>query len=313
MAGTQRGTMTRALRRSSPRTIRGARPPHRQRPGDEARQALPDPLRDRVLEGVAHELRVDEPEVRHAGGRAVRGQLGAQRAPQGLHPRLADRVGAGQHPVGERVDRGDDEHVAAAGDHVRQRRLDRPVDPAEVDLEHALPVVGVDGEDRAGGRGDPRVGQDDVDPAEGAGDLVDDRVQPLAVADVRRPGPRLRADGLRRPRRLVAVDVQQRDPRALARRPAGGVEPDPAGAAGDEQDAVAEVQGRRSGHRPSLPPARAQAVAGRDGAVGVRRRALGALVRVDTLPASTGSRVVAAPVELVEVAVDHPRAPGGPR
>ena len=65
-------------------------------------------------------------------------QLDPQRAPERLDPRLRRAVGAepggGQH--GRRG--GDEQQVAAALEHVRQRRADRPPDAEQVDVDRLL-------------------------------------------------------------------------------------------------------------------------------------------------------------------------------
>ena len=96
-----------------------------------------------MLVGVADHVGVDEAEVRAADGGALRRELLAQRVGERLRAGLRHRV-VGHHPAVQRGgQRGDDEHVAAALDDVRQRGLDGPVDAEQVDLDDALELVRV--------------------------------------------------------------------------------------------------------------------------------------------------------------------------
>ena len=105
---------------------------------------LADPAGGLLVEGVLDQFGVDPAEVGDAGAGAVRGELDPQRAAQRLDPRLGDGVGGVAHAVDEGVDGGDDDHLAAALDDLRQRRPDRAPDAEQVDLEDAFPFLAGD-------------------------------------------------------------------------------------------------------------------------------------------------------------------------
>ena len=146
---TQRGATTRAERRSTPRTIAsaarctgiGRRVPG----GQDLAQGGERPAGRRS----AHQ-RVDEAEVGDAGGRAVRAQLGAQRPAELLDRRLAHGVGRGERAGHERVQRADEQHVAAARGDVGQRSRTVCQVPWTCTAEDALEGGAVGGQD--GGR-----------------------------------------------------------------------------------------------------------------------------------------------------------------
>jgi hypothetical protein len=93
-------------------------------------------------------------------------ELDPQRPAELLHGGLADRVGARERAVGERVHRGDHDHLAAAARDLRQGGVHGAIDAEQVDLDHALERLWVHRADRSRRRGDPGVGDDDVEGAE---------------------------------------------------------------------------------------------------------------------------------------------------
>ncbi len=193
-------------------------------------------------------LGVDEAEVGDARAGAVLRELHAQRAPELLDRGLAHRVGNLADAVDERVHRGDHDDVPATAHDLRQRRVDRPVDAHQVDVEHALEGLAGHRAERRHARGDARVGDDHVEPAE----ALHRRRRPRAASRRDRSRPRrARTRGCRAPAppRLAAASASRstittagpaRDQRARGR------EADPPRPAGDERDLAAELVARHA-------------------------------------------------------------------
>ena len=145
-----------------------------------------------AVETLAHHLGVDEAEVRDARARAVLDELDAQRATELLDGGLTHRVGNQADAVGERVDRGDHDHVPSTADNLRQRRIDGPVDAHHVDVQHPLEALRGHRVEGRHTRCDASVGDDHVEPAEaidGGGDRLLHRAAIGHVAgEADRPG-----------------------------------------------------------------------------------------------------------------------------
>src|SRR5579875_3073968 len=212
-------------------------------PEQEAGQELLLPLPGALLECPLDHPRVHPPEVGHADPHPVRRKLDPQRPPERLHPRLGHRVGAGQRPVGERVDAGDEHQLPPPGDHRLKPGPDRPVDPEQVDLDHPLPLLGGHPPHRRRAGRDPRIGDHHVHPPEPlarGGDRPRDRrrVGHVRLQSDRAPGPEPR----RRLGHLPAVEVDERHRGSPAdeRAPAG--QADPPRPAGDHRHPPGQVE-----------------------------------------------------------------------
>ena len=94
--------------------------------------------------GAAHHVGVDPREVRDADVDAEVRDLRAQAVGERLDAGLARAVGRHERRVRDRRDGGDLQHVAAALDHVRQRRAHGAPAAEQVDLDDALPGGRVD-------------------------------------------------------------------------------------------------------------------------------------------------------------------------
>ena len=96
--------------------------------------------------------------MNHRRSGSVCGELDAKRPAELLDPRLADRVRAREGPIHERVDRGDEDHMPAAVDDLRQGRANGPPDAEQVDLDHPFERLRVDRGDLGGHVGRERLG-----------------------------------------------------------------------------------------------------------------------------------------------------------
>ena len=173
------------------------------------------------------------------------GEFDPQRPGELVDTCLAGRVGRVERAVDERVDRRDDEDVAAPLDHRRQCGADRAPLAEQVDVDGPLEFAGIDGQDRLRGRGDAGVGDHDVDAAEPGDRGVGGALQRVQVAHV----------GLERGRALAELGGQllqwfqppadQSYPRAARVGLAGDLGADAAGRAGDEHDTTVQLEARR--------------------------------------------------------------------
>jgi hypothetical protein len=223
-----------------------------------------DPRRDRVgRDPVGGQFQRDRVhEVPRAGlGRQV------SRADHGLDHRGRDRRGDDDSPGPSRA------HVAGGG-------ARRGEDPVEVDLDDPVPALVAVALERAVGRPcrpaaareadeawagiDPGVGKRDIEPAVHRRRFVDHAIQRGPVSHVRDRSPHVEPfaaepRGLRRDR--VAIDVDQRDPRAVSGKGLSAGEPQAAGPAGDDHAVPghARCRGKVHGHADSLTAGEATA------------------------------------------------------
>jgi hypothetical protein len=166
-------------------------------------------------------------------------QLSPQRAAELLDRGLGHRVGGGERAGHERVQRADQQDVAAPLDDVGQGGAHGVPAAEHVDGEHALEDGVVAGEHAGGGRLDAGVGDHHVEAAGAVAQLADGRLDRGAIRDVRhRPGrAQLGGPALQ----LGAVEVDQRGTGAArGERPRRG-ETDASGGPGDEHGAAREV------------------------------------------------------------------------
>jgi hypothetical protein len=109
-------------------------------------------------------------------------------------------------------------------------------DAGEIHVDHALPVLVGQLPDREGATGDPRVVDQDVQPApplHHAGHRV---VHVAGAGDIRGQGERAASDRPRRRLHRGAVLIEQGHPRAVGGEPGGDRQPDAPGGAGHERD-----------------------------------------------------------------------------
>src|SRR5581483_9926780 len=159
----------------------------------------------------------ERPELRHA----VRNEV-----PEALAARDRSRV--------------DDLPARALGDHLLRRLLRADDHAPGVDAHDLLEVLLVDLHEAARAI-HAGVVEDDVQLAEGVDGLPDHRLHLCAVGDVdadRLRFPAVGRDRLRDAARRVCVQVGHEDLAALARDRPAGCGPDPAGTAGDDDDAT---------------------------------------------------------------------------
>ena len=114
---------------------------------------------------VAHQVGVDPRRMHGADAHALVGDLEPQRVAERLDAGLRRRVGGQTRQHGERRRRGDDAHVAAARDDVRQGGGDGTDDADEVDVDRAHDDLDRAHRDRVVVR-HAGVRHDDVDAAE---------------------------------------------------------------------------------------------------------------------------------------------------
>jgi peptidyl-dipeptidase Dcp len=210
-----------------------------------------EPRRDRVCgDTVGGELERDRPhELTDAGLRGhVRG------ADHGLDSRRRER-------------RGHDDSSEAARPHVADCCTNRREHAVEIDVDHPVPaVVPVALErpvrytrtlpanptaDEARPWIDPRIRERDVQPSVDVGCTVDRRLQRGAIGHVRRDTADVEAVALqagRLGRNPIAIDVDQRDARAVGRQHLSVGEADTAGTAGDDHTKAGHVKSREDVH-----------------------------------------------------------------
>jgi hypothetical protein len=205
------------------------------------RQAAFETVRERVGERILDHLRVDEAEVGDRGAGAVDRELGAQRAPERLHPRLRSRIGAVHDAVEERVHGSDQHELATALDDLRQRCPRGSPHAEQVDVDDALPVLD---RHRAGCgrtlRRDAGVRYRDVDAAEALDRRRHRILDLLAVAHVGVDPDRPLADLGGRLHRHLPVDVDDGHRGAPRVHLPSRLEADAAAGAGDEHDLPAQ-------------------------------------------------------------------------
>ena len=159
------------------------------------------------------------------------------------HDRVLGRaVGRAAGEAGLAGGRGDLHEVAATARHEPLEGELRAEDHAvEVDVDHALGGrVGL--LDERPDRHDPRVVDQDVERAELALDLVEERREARAIGHVERQPDRSVTELVGRPLRQRRVDVADRDLRTLGDQRRRGGPADAAGAAGDRD----HLPGQRS-------------------------------------------------------------------
>ena len=124
----------------------------------------------------------------------------------------------------------------------------------EVDLDHALPHLGVEVR-RAAERADARVVEHDVETAEPLGAGVDEGLDLGAVGHVepaREDGPPARVELLGEGGERLGLEIAQHEPRALGVEPAGGRRADPRRRARHQRHLPVESSARSLRH-PGLP------------------------------------------------------------
>ena len=139
--------------------------------------------------------------------------------------------------------------MAVALDDLRKGRPDRAPDAEHVDLEDAFPFLARHPpRGRHLRRGDPGVGDDDVEAAEALDRLRHRAHHRPVVGDVGADPDRPLADPLGRLARLLGVEVEHRDRGAAQLQLPRGLVADAAGRAGDQRHLSVQVEGR---HRPA--------------------------------------------------------------
>jgi hypothetical protein len=139
--------------------------------------------------------------------------------------------------------RGDDEDVASALDHVREARTDRAPHAQEVDLNRPLERGRIGGADHADGR-DAGVGHDDVDAAEALDSPLHGALERLGIGHIALEPRGVRAALRRHPLELVGLEAHQRHVGAPSRHPPGRL--------GTEAACSARDQHRLPASRPVL-------------------------------------------------------------
>ncbi len=188
------------------------------------------------LRQAGAELGVDD-RRHHAGDLDVRvAKLGADRLGDADDEVLGAAIGGAAGKAGLAGLRGEVDDVAGAAPlHPRERQLHPVHDPVHVDVDHPLRgrVVLLD---EPAQRHDPGVVDEHVERAEPLLDLVEKALERVAPGDVELERDRLAAELRGRLLRELAVEVADRDLRALAHQCPRGRLPDPAGPAGDRDD-----------------------------------------------------------------------------
>ena len=206
------------------------------------RRVVVDALAEQPLAlGLAQHRRVDEPGRDRVDGDPLGAELERQRLGEADHARLGRHVVGheGLAAVGARR-RDVDDPAPAGGDHVGQDGLAAVERAGEVDLEDAVPRVGVDLEERA-----EAVEAGVVDEhrrcAERRADLVDRGVESGPVGHVHGEADGRAAGGDDLGRRVVggvAVAVEHRHRQAVGGEPLGDGEADARAAPGDDGRAL---------------------------------------------------------------------------